>query len=105
MLPNAGAASVQPLAHFSIMAACSSRSRAVLAREPGAANRTKGESSMNTLFKLTSSLVLLTLLPGAGSTMAVQADFDLDGRMDIAVTNQVAGTVSILFGPTFSTVL
>ncbi|HEY6193838.1 MAG TPA: FG-GAP-like repeat-containing protein [Candidatus Eisenbacteria bacterium] len=89
---------------------------------------------MNTLFKLTSSLVLLTLLalggaatpteaavpapgpgpsfdapfpllPGAGSTMAVQADFDLDGRMDIAVTNQVAGTVSILFGPTFSTVL
>src|ERR1044072_2746468 len=79
MLPNAGAPAVQRLAHFSIMAAGSSRSRAVLAREPGAANRTKGESSMNTLFKLTSSLVLLTLLALGGAATPTEAGVPAPG--------------------------
>ena len=45
------------------------------------------------------------LLPGVGATMPVLADFNLDGKADIAVTNQVTGTVSVLLAPTFSTIL
>jgi hypothetical protein len=39
---------------------------------------------------------------GGGATMPVQADFNQDGIMDIAVTNPVTGTVNILLGPTFA---
>src|SRR5262249_50653787 len=35
--------------------------------------------------------------------MPVAADFNLDGVMDIAVTNPSAGTVTILLGPGFAT--
>ena len=42
-------------------------------------------------------------LTGVGGTMAVAGDFNLDGNMDLAVTNPTAGTVTILLGPAFAT--
>src|SRR5689334_10112554 len=43
------------------------------------------------------------LLSGVGGSMPVAADFNLDGNVDIAVTNPAAGTVTILLGPGFAT--
>ena len=43
------------------------------------------------------------LLTGVGGTMAVPGDFNLDGNMDLAVTNPTAGTVTILLGTSFAT--
>jgi hypothetical protein len=43
------------------------------------------------------------LLTSVGGSMAVAGDFNLDGVMDLAVTNPTAGTVTILLGPGFAT--
>src|SRR5258708_2513506 len=42
-------------------------------------------------------------LTGVGGSMPVAGDFNLDGVMDLAVTNPAAGTVTILLGPGFAT--
>src|SRR5207237_628140 len=98
---------------------------------PRPAQTDEGSISMNTrLPRFTHPLLLLALvmlsagasaaatLPGSaptfavspgvgsqGATMAVQADFNGDGRTDLASANPGVGAVSVFLGPIFTTVL